>query len=117
MVHYLDDFLFSGQVGTGQGTHLLGEIHCLVKELGVPLAHEKTVGPFPVLTFLRVEIDTLLEASRLPFEKVQKLGDMVESALSKRKLTLADIPQLLEHLNFACKGWAFLRRYDVSSLI
>lgn len=103
MAHYLDDFLFAGQAGMDQCSQLLAEFHGLAGELGVSLAHEKTEGPSPVLTFLGVEIDTPDQVSWLPLVKVQKLGNIVETALSKKQLTFFEFQQLLGYLNFACK--------------
>lgn len=84
-----------------------------LKELGVPLANEKTEGPVQYLTFLGLEIDTVSQTSRLPMAKLVTLKSMIEEFMVKCKVTLREFQQLVGHLNFACKvvapGRAFLR--------
>lgn len=112
--HYLDDFLFAGQQGSGQRAFLLEQFMQLTSELGVPLAHEKTEGPVTKLTFLGIEIDTVREVCCLPQDKLDKLRSLIGSALGKRKVTLLALQQIAGHLNFACKvapGRPFVRRF------
>ncbi|XP_060110601.1 vomeronasal type-2 receptor 26-like [Heteronotia binoei] len=57
---------------------LLGAFEELARELGVPLPHEKTDGPSPVLTFLGIKLDTMQQASRLPADKVLGLVERAQ---------------------------------------
>ena len=59
VVHYLDDFLFCGTCGTSQCACFMTSFQEMTKELGVPLAEEKTEGLCQVLTFLGTELDTI----------------------------------------------------------
>lgn len=52
VAHYLDGFLFVGPGGSGHCKRLLKGFRDMTEQLGTPLAHEKTVGPSQVLTFL-----------------------------------------------------------------
>lgn len=67
------DFLFIGPAGTKICSEGLATFVKLCGELGVPLAHEKTKGPAMRLTFLGVELDSVLQQSCLPLAKLVKL--------------------------------------------
>ena len=51
VIHYVDDFLFSGKPGSEQCVFLMRTFQTLTRELGIPLADEKTEGPSMVITF------------------------------------------------------------------
>ena len=51
VTHYLDDFLFVGK-SCQSCAQTLSTFTEICKELGVPLAHEKTVGPVQTITYL-----------------------------------------------------------------
>lgn len=70
IVHYLDGFFFCGRQGTSQCLRTLQEFQDLAQELGVPLTKEKMEGPVLVLTYLRIEFDTVCQSSRLPEDKL-----------------------------------------------
>lgn len=113
IVHILDDFLLmstSEQVGKQD----LTGFQALFKDLGIPLAKEKTEGPTTCLTFAGIEIDTKEISARLPADKLAKARDIISQALLKKKLTLRELQSIIGFLNFACKvvvpGRAFLRR-------
>lgn len=46
--------------------------------LGIPLATEKCGGPQTCLTFLGLEVDTVLGEVRIPKEKFRRLEALVE---------------------------------------
>ena len=112
--HYLDDYLFCGKQGTGQCSFLLGQFQDLARQLGLPLAEEKTEGPSTSLTFLGIELDTIRQASRLPDDKLADLKCRILKILQKKKVTLRELQQIVGHLNFACRviapGRPFIRR-------
>ena len=93
--------------------HLVGFLS-LCKYLGVPIALEKTVGPQNILSFARIELDTLRMEARLPADKTEKCKLLIASFLRRKKVTLREIQSLTGLLNFACSvvvpGRAFLRR-------
>lgn len=65
-LHYLDDFLLLGPADTSCCTESLCTTISLCKELGVPIAEEKTEGPASSITFLGIEINTVSQQLRLP---------------------------------------------------
>ena len=45
VTHYLDDFFFVGAPGSTDCHEMLASFRELMKEMSVPLAEEKTIGP------------------------------------------------------------------------
>lgn len=74
VVHYLDDFLVAGRKGTQDCANLMSILSFICLELGVPLAHEKTLGPTTSLVYLGLEIDTINMSIRIPVEKLQQIN-------------------------------------------
>ena len=111
--HVLDDFIFisSNEDACRSGLRLF---QTLCAYLGVPLAEEKTAGPTQVMTFLGIELDTLLMESRLPHDKLMSCQQIISCSLGKRSLLLRSLQSIIGVLNFACSvvvpGRAFLRR-------
>ena len=78
--HYLYDFIFAGSKGTDQCKQLM---HCFTdtcQELGVPIAHDKTVGPCTVLIFLGLIIDSEQMQIRIPEQKITELSKIPHTA-------------------------------------
>ena len=113
VTHYLDDFLFVGN-DYHSCYKLLATFQCICKELGVPLANEKTVGPLRTLSFLGLEINASLGLVRVPEDKVLALREAVSAALLLKKISLKQLQSIIGSLNFVCKavapGRCFLRR-------
>ena len=57
----------------------------ICKELGVPIAQEKTFGPVSTLSFWGIELDCKAQEARLPEDKLKKCEHMLESFLEKRE--------------------------------
>lgn len=55
----------------------------LAKEIGVPLAHDKTSDPTTKLIFLGFEIDILEMIIRIPEAKVDILRNLIKSFLDR----------------------------------
>ena len=113
MLHLLDDFLIiSGS--HEQCSRELSLFLELCSYLGIPMAHEKTVGPCTVLSFAGIELDTVRSEARLPHDKVMRCTSMLSDYLKRKKVTLRELQSLIGLLNFACSvvlpGRAFLRR-------
>ncbi|XP_072254328.1 uncharacterized protein, partial [Pyxicephalus adspersus] len=114
VIHYLDDFLLIGPAESGVCRVLLATLQHVAETFGVPLAGEKTEGPTTVLTFLGIELDTVVMECRLPLAKLDGLRGDVSRALERRKMRLQEVQSLLGKLNFACRvirmGRIFCRR-------
>lgn len=86
----------------------------MAKVLGIPIKKEKTVLPCTTLSFVDIEIDSILMGKRLPSDKLTKISNLLEEFKTRRKVTLVELQSLIGLLNFACSvvtpGRTFLRR-------
>ena len=76
-LHYLDDFLVLGPPDEPECGVALRTTLSLCKELGFPVAPEKTEGPVTSLVFLGIVIDTVRGQLRLPQEKLVRLNSTI----------------------------------------
>ena len=113
MVHVLDDFIIVHK-SPAKCLQQLKQFLFMCADIGIPMAMEKTLGPYQLITFLGYELDTINMESRLPKEKIIKCREIVEYILQKDKITLKELQSVIGLLNFACNvvlpGRAFLRR-------
>ena len=113
VVHILDDFLFIAPTKEKCQSDLDNFLR-MCSYLGVPIAQEKTVGPFNTLQFAGITLDSVRQEARLPEDKLQKCQLLLHHFYMRRKVTLRELQSLLGLLNFTCSvvipGRAFLRR-------
>ena len=57
--HYLDDFVVVGTPRSLECKENLDTMPCTCRELNLPLAEEKSVGPATLLDFSGIELDTV----------------------------------------------------------
>ena len=114
LIHFLDDFFYGGRENTNDCAIIMNQIQEIFKELGVPLAVEKTEGPKTCICFVGLEIDSIEMVIRMPIDKVNEIILKIEAILCKEKVTLKIMQSLIGSLNFACKaiipGRPFCRR-------
>ena len=72
-IHYLDDFLMMGPARSSTCNNNLNIMMNVSKQLGIPLALEKLVGPSHCLTFLGIIFDTQQMQARLPDNKLNRI--------------------------------------------
>ena len=118
VLHILDDFLFISKSYL-QCLSALNTFQDLCRDIGVPLAPEKTVGPARVLDFAGIQLNTVTMEASLPPDKITKFMDSINDLQSTKSATLKQIQSLAGMLNFACSvlapARAFSRRlYDLS---
>ena len=111
--HVLDDSIF---VASTAKTYEEG-LQCFMEicdDLGIPIAHHKTMGPERVLPFLGITLDTIKMEARLPQDKLDKCIGLITEMIRKKSVRLRELQSLLGLLNFCCSvvlpGRAFLRR-------
>lgn len=113
-VHLLDDFLFLGPPQSSSCYSSLMAFYILAKDIGLPINASKTVYPSTTLTFLGLELDTVLFEIRLPQDKLIRLKQQLAKLQNRRSVTLLELQSLIGLLNFACNvvppGRTFLRR-------
>ena len=109
---YLDDFLIFGD-SKHECELAYSELILLLGELGFSINWEKAVAPTQRLTFLGIEIDTVLRQLILPESKLCELRALLGETLTKRSITKRDLQSLVGKLNFAARvifgGRTFLR--------
>ena len=118
VLHILDDFLFIAP--TAQACQLaLDRFVIICRDIGVPLAPDKTVGPVRILDFAGIRLDTIDMSASLPPDKISKFSQAIESMIQAKSVRLKDIQSLAGMLNFCCgvitPARAFSRRlYNLS---
>ena len=120
LIHYLDDYFLAGPPNS---TLCENHLHCFLrvcKLLGFPVALDKVEGPATILTFLGLELDSVLQQIRLPRTKLNEILEELTLWLQCRKTTKRQLFSLIGKLAFAARavpaGRLFLRRLIRSPL-
>lgn len=113
VLHLLDDFLLV-DFPTAKPDHCITALKRTFESLGVPLSHEKTVGPLTSIEFLGITLDSNLMQASLPSEKLERIRQVMHEAQHSTIFTKRDLLSLLGHLNFAMRvipqGRSFISR-------
>ena len=117
MILFLLEKKFSNDCST-----LMNTFMDVCDELGVPIAENKTVGPSNIITFLGFIIDTVLMMVRIPEEKLQKLRNLLQPLLYKKKVSFKDLESLTGLMAYCSRAIpssrAFIRRfYDLIAAV
>ena len=114
LTYYLDDFFTAGPRDPDQCFENMNIIIEVFKQLGIPLAPEKIVGPTTCIVYLGITIDSIRMEICLPEDKLQDLCVELKTWQECRKCTKKELQSLIGKLSFACKvipsGRLFLRR-------
>ena len=117
--HILDDFLIIEPALSSPPLNLLcqqslNSMLLTFRNLGIPIAANKTEGPSTTLEFMGIILDTVRMEARLPADKVERIQASLALFQTKRTCTLKELQSLIGTLNFACKvippGRPFLQR-------
>ena len=103
VIHFLDDFFFVTSPSQSEGERCMSAMHALFRELGIPIAVDKTEGPSSRVEFLGILLDSERQVAQLPENKLVRLRALVRKFSCKRSATLAELQSLLGHLSFACR--------------
>ena len=119
VLHILDDFLFIAPT-LKLCSAALSLFEAICRDIGVPLAPEKTIGPYQSLEFAGIHLDTVDMSASLPVDKVDKFMNCLDTLSNTKSATLKQIQSLAGMLNFACgviaPARAFSRRlYNLST--
>jgi len=111
--HYLDDFVVVGPPKVADCGRDLGVALETCKEVGLPVAGEKTCGPAVVIPLLGIELDSQQMVVRLPLEKLLKLKlrTLVAKWRKRKCCTKKELQSLAGHLSHACKVARPRRRF------
>ena len=115
-------YLYDNKLPFGECELAYYELIKLLTELGFNINWEKAVAPTQRLTFLGIEIDTVLRQLCLPDSKLCELRQLLSDTLLKRSITKRELQSLVGKLNFAARvvfgGRTFLRRIiDVTNTL
>jgi hypothetical protein len=99
--HYLDDFIVVGPPMSGECAASLEILLEACKELGVPVAPHKCMGPTTYLVFLGILIDTQKMEISLPEQKLAQLKEMLVTWKDKKGCTKKELQSLIGHLQHA----------------
>ena len=111
-LHMLDDFLFIAQDNETCQRHLDAFI-TICRDIGVPIAQDKTTTPSTSITFLGIQLDTVHKCARLPPDKLQAYKQELLQTLSGSKIRRKNLESLTGKLAFASTvvpARPFLRR-------
>ena len=113
IIHYVDDFLFVVD-SEEAATQLRDDVLALCKELGIPMAADKTEGPTTCLIFLGIMIDTIAMRASLSPERLAEFTQLIDDWGRKKQASVKELQSLQGILNFACSvvrpGRCYLRR-------
>jgi len=113
-LHYLNDFLFIGAPSSQECSSNLQRALQACQDLGVPVAVHKTEGPTTKLTFLGIQIDSVIMQLSLDQDKLSRILSLVLSWRNRRAATKRELLSLIGHLSPAATvvqhGRTFLRR-------
>jgi hypothetical protein len=102
--HYLDDFFFAGKSSTNDCLELMSAFEYVCNDIRIPINKNKSEGPVTILTYLGLEIDTVLMEIRVPEDKIIKAKNIISEVLTKNKITLTVLQSILGILNFFTKA-------------
>ncbi|KAM4697889.1 lymphocyte antigen 75 [Rhinophrynus dorsalis] len=100
VLHYLDDFLMIEPASLEPAA--LSSLINLFKDLNIPLAPSKTVGPATVVEFLGITLDSNKMEASLPAEKILQIQSIVKKFRTKT-ICSRKVQSLLGYLNFATR--------------
>ena len=101
VLHVLDDFLFIGRTSF-ECQRALEIFLDICKDIGVPIAPEKTVYPTQTIQFLGIDLNTKDMYSSIPDDKIIKFSGLIDEFLQSKSVTLKKVQSLSGMLNFCC---------------
>ena len=111
--HILDDFII-GEATEAECSISLQSLLIMFRNLGVPIAPRKMVGPTQIIEFIGIVLDSIKLEAHLPQDKVEHIKEALYEWECKKTCTLKELQSLTGTLNFACKvvppGRPFLQR-------
>ncbi|RUM44978.1 MAG: hypothetical protein DSY80_03845 [Desulfocapsa sp.] len=111
-VHMIDDFLILADT-QAKCRHNLNNLLALCRDIGIPMAPNKTTNPSTNTTFLGIELDTVTRSTKLPKDKLIDYSALLDQYLRQNKITKHNLESLIGKLNFAASvvpARPFLRR-------
>ena len=105
--HFLDDYILL-EKNTELLLQLMDHFRAIFKEIGMPLAEEKTLGPTNIIEYLGLVLNLLRQLILIPETKRNKCFAKIETFLSTvqdgKRVTIKMIQKLAGSLNFICQA-------------
>ena len=122
LVHYSDDYFLVCGDNLSFAIAELNKLLKAFKDLNVPLAQEKIIGPVNVITYLGIEINSNNLTISIPQEKYLELMHILPNWVTRTTVKKQQLLSLIGKLSFICKvvrpGRIFLRRLiDLSTSV
>ena len=102
VVHYVDDYL-SGAATRDECMRVLTTILSRCRDLGLPVAHDKLVGPATAVPFLGVTIDTVSMQAKLDSDRLAEIKLLVSSFSTRDSCSVKELRSLIGKLCFAAR--------------
>ena len=120
-IHYSDDYFFVTLHPNSAQSNFEVAIQAF-RDLGLPVAIEKTVPPTTCLPFLGIEIDSQEMTMKVPADKKREIFNLLKIWNGRRKCTKTELLSFTGKLSHICKvvrpGRIFLRRlFDLSKTV
>ena len=120
-IHYSDDF-FIITLHPNTAFNDFERALQAFKDLGIPVADEKTIGPTTALVYLGILIDSMYLTMSVPERKVRELLSLLGMWSDRRKCTKTELLSLTGKLSTICKvvepGRIFVRRlFDLAKTV
>ena len=103
VTNYLDDFLFAAPTQSGCN-YLVRSFLEICKDIGVPVAHEKTQFASEEIVFLGILLNGRRFLMTVPEEKRNKARQMLNKVVEAKKATVKELERLTGLLNFLNKA-------------
>ena len=107
MSHYLDDYSLLGR-GYRDTEIFMEQFMDIMREIGMPIAKNKTIGPCVILEFLGMLLDFYHQTLGIPDKKREKclslVNDLIEAHRSRTSVMVKKIQKVAGHLNFICQA-------------
>lgn len=100
-----DDFLIVARPNSTQCARIVEVMVQVCKQLGVPLASDKTEGPATKLVFLGIELDSISQTLALPAAKLAEILHLLQEWDQKESCTVSDVQSLVGKLQFASNAF------------
>ena len=97
--HIPDDFII-GEATGAECSISLQSLLIMFRNLGVPIAPRKTVGPTQIIEFIGIVLDSVKLEACPPQDKVEHIKEALSEWECKKICTLKDLQSLIGTLNF-----------------
>ena len=103
VLHYLDNFLFAGPPDSHMCEDILQGAEALCECLDVQVKPEKRTSPTTCITFLGIELDTVMQIERVSQDKLSSIMADLHEFHSRHKCTKRELLCLIGRLAFAAE--------------